>query len=329
MITEMGPLQVRIPVQIHDGWITFFDGALPPFKENANAEIVIDAAYVDDKWLVEILDSQTQVLMLPAGEEVRLILRNPHTASLPAHLLEQRVETDMTTFPQFLSGVYIEVYIVEDLALMLRGPKPGQLLPCVVFIPDLELEVPSLNQAYAEISRAFEPHRRSFGGNVFSNFFYEDRSGQEPVWRSLASLRDQLARPDMAALKDSLFPWYFRRESWQSENLQWAYPAVVANDIITLYLLDAQGRVSAERYFTESDDVSEWLSDSGYQRYHPPFRPENDGRPVEASPPDKDDHHIGPPPNPPYRKPNGETVTISYSRFDRLGLMFPRRRQIR
>lgn len=63
--------------------------------------------------------------------------------------------------------------------------------------------------------------------------------------------------------------------------------------IITLYLLDAQGRVSAERYFTESDDVNEWLSDSGYQQDYLPFRRENDGRPVEASPPDKDDHHIG------------------------------------
>lgn len=83
---------------------------------------MIDAAYVDDKWLVEILDSQTQVLMLPAGKEVRLILRNPHAASLPAHLLKQRVEKNMTTFPQGLSGVYIGLYTIEDSMPMLRGP---------------------------------------------------------------------------------------------------------------------------------------------------------------------------------------------------------------
>lgn len=329
MITDMGPLQVRIPVQVRDGELTFFGGALPPFRENAFAEIVIDAVDVNDGWLVGMLASQTQVLMLPAGAELRLILRNPHTASLPARLLQQRVEEHMATSPPFLSGLYVVLYIIEDLELVLRGPKPGQLLSCKVLIPDLELEVQSLNQAYTQISRAFEPHRQSFGGNVFSNFFYEDRSGGDPVWRSLAALRDRLARPDMAALKDALFPWYFRIYPPPSESIQWAYPAVAGNGIVTLYLLDEQGCVWSEVYFAQPELAHDYLEDNQYQRFSPPARQQEDETSVAAHSPEESDESERLPPPPPYRKPSGEIVVISYSRFDPLGPMFPRNRQIR
>lgn len=316
MLSDMGPHQIRFPVQINKGKIEFFGGGLPPFKEGSHAEIVITAAFVDDDWFVDMLDRQTQVLMLPARTELRLVLRQPRTESLPARLLHQKVQ-DMKMDRLGLSGVYIVLYLIEDLFLMLRGPKPGQLLPCRTFMPDLQLEVPSLNQAFTELSRAFEPHRRSFGGNVFSNLYYESkRPGQEPVWCSLAALRDRLARLDMYALLDMMFPWYYRGYSSQSSSCQWAYPAVTGGEMTTLYLLDQQGRVWSEMYFTQTGPAYEWLVENGYERYRPPFMQSESDPSVGVHSIESNDESTCQPPLPPYRKPNGETVVINYSRFD-------------
>jgi len=72
----------------------------------------------------------------------------------------------------------------QDLRLVAKNKKPS-LSPCICFIPALQQQVESVNEAYTKISLAFEPKRRSNAGNVFLVVFVE----QDAYVVSLDTLR--------------------------------------------------------------------------------------------------------------------------------------------
>ena len=88
---------------------------------------------------------------------------------------------------------YVEVRLLEDLQLQLRGTKKAWLRPCACFIPSLMTGGDSLNEAYTKISAFYEPWRRSHTGNVFTHIFYKSATPKrERIWESLDTIRKRM-----------------------------------------------------------------------------------------------------------------------------------------
>ena len=90
-----------------------------------------------------------------------------------------------------IHSAFVEVVLDETLTLRKRGSKSPRLDDVRCHVPALpDASYQSLNEAYRRISEAFEPTRRSAGGNVFLNVYYfnEDRNS----WRPLGELRGDL-----------------------------------------------------------------------------------------------------------------------------------------
>lgn len=73
------------------------------------------------------------------------------------------------------SMFFVAIYLTEDLRLIAKNRKPSSS-PCLCFIPALQQQVESLNEAYTKISRTFEPTRRSNANNVFLVVYVEEGS---------------------------------------------------------------------------------------------------------------------------------------------------------
>jgi hypothetical protein len=193
---------VRIPVRFRNGVLRFRDGSpLPELKENAVGELVVPAYCVEDRELALTLNAETEVPFLKSGDLLLVGVTPPRTRedkplSKSAGEYLAAIQTKYSAgqgsrLPMNHAGSqFVEVRLLEDMQLLLRGTKRPSLLPCQCKIPHLQTEVASLNQAYSRISEVFEPHRRSHSGNVFRLcYFLDSVSGQ---WRKLAALRSKL-----------------------------------------------------------------------------------------------------------------------------------------
>ncbi|QTA88377.1 hypothetical protein [Desulfonema magnum] len=67
---------------------------------------------------------------------------------------------------------FVEICLKEDLYINLRCTKEAELSDCECNITALKEKAKSINHAYALISRHYETHRRSYGGNVFDRVYY-------------------------------------------------------------------------------------------------------------------------------------------------------------
>jgi len=82
----------------------------------------------------------------------------------------------------------VEVKLIEPLNLIIRGSKDANLDKVNCFIPSLNSEAYSLNEAYTKISQVFEPKRASHTGNVFKKCYYLCKERGE--WYPLDHLRE-------------------------------------------------------------------------------------------------------------------------------------------
>lgn len=89
--------------------------------------------------------------------------------------------------PAKKSEVFVKVELNEDLYLEVPAGRNGRLNACKVFVPSLEQQYESLNQAYSAIAREFEPLRKSVSGNVFKRVFIT-----LPLRDKQGAIRDQL-----------------------------------------------------------------------------------------------------------------------------------------
>ena len=84
---------------------------------------------------------------------------------------------------------FVEIELIDDLLIILRGTKKATLSRCKCTIPILNnQEANSLNHAYTLISQEFEKHRISHSGNVFKDIYYK----KDDKWQPIDSFRDSL-----------------------------------------------------------------------------------------------------------------------------------------
>jgi hypothetical protein len=80
----------------------------------------------------------------------------------------------------------VEIRLLEDLRIRIRGDQEAKLEPCTCVIPALKREATSVNHAFTIISEAYETERLSHTGNVFQRAY-------TPVgpkrWQTLDDLR--------------------------------------------------------------------------------------------------------------------------------------------
>lgn len=78
-----------------------------------------------------------------------------------------------------------------SIELHLKGDKEPSLEDCKCRIPVLNADARSLNHAYTLLSTAFETHRISHSGNVFTHVFFRG----ETCWLSLNEARGRIDLP--------------------------------------------------------------------------------------------------------------------------------------
>lgn len=174
---------VSIPVRIVEGRLEYFYGGdMPKLRPGTIADLVVQAEALidpaDDVWLshrhrLPLLAPETKLMIRISSEAV--------PARLKTHV--QRVE-----LPNRGPSACVPVILIEPLEFCWRGNKRGALMECGVGIPALpDQEAASLNHAYRLVSEAFEPHRRSHAGNVFSEVYYNVKD----AWLPLDEIRGQ------------------------------------------------------------------------------------------------------------------------------------------
>lgn len=177
---------VRIPVQVlSNGTVAMESGArLPRIRPGALGELVMQADSVDNPAIVEALNGSASTTLLSKGELVwvRLVSKDASTPGLV------RFEDDVP-HPRMIGHQFAPVTLEEDVRLVTRGTKRGQLEKalCLVRVGQgrQSSAATSLNHAYRLLSEAFESHRVSFGGNIFEAAFVRRQTG----WISLDALR--------------------------------------------------------------------------------------------------------------------------------------------
>ena len=173
---------VIIPVVYKDGRFKLSDDRdLPKIKEGAVGYLEMSEFSVLDHELLNELQAESDVQMLPAEENVYFgVSHNMVPSNLRNKLLTPEKLKIISNYR------FIEVKLLEPLTLHLRGSKTPQLLDCKCLIPSLRnIEARSMNHAFTLISRHYEKKRRSHSGNVFQRGYYYD--GKR--WLSFDKLR--------------------------------------------------------------------------------------------------------------------------------------------
>lgn len=168
---------VRIPVRYTKGSLEYlYGGALPDLMEGAIADLIVDRDMLLDPADAQLLNQEEKVELLP--KDVELLVRIAPD-SIPDELRKKcKQGVDLSDRG---SSTCVPVILASPLFLKWRGPKRGALAPCQCHISALQTEAGSLNHAYRLISEAFEPHRLSHSGNVFSEMYVQVRGKWEPL----------------------------------------------------------------------------------------------------------------------------------------------------
>jgi hypothetical protein len=139
------------------------------------------AGDISDHRIRDLLLAERTFPLLGAGQIVRMSVIE--TSGLPARLCDAVVRDGRMS--------YVEVKLLGDLSIRLRGSQPARLELVDCEIPTLQKRAKSLNEAYRIISEQFEPERRSHSGNVFELALAKSQDG----WRRLEVLRDSSSSP--------------------------------------------------------------------------------------------------------------------------------------
>ncbi len=201
MIPDPFERTVRIPVQWIDGqWQLIGGGKLPELKQNVCAELFMPAMYLaNDEERARWTAGET-VLFLEEGTE---LFAQVNRTRVPPNYSKFALEKN---YKMGHPSAFVQFILLSDVSLSLTPGKKAGLTSGKCRIPSLGTEVDSINEALTRISQAFEPDRKSFGGNVFLKVFVERKSRMV----SLDDLRDQkanIAALDAARPRDRCDSW--------------------------------------------------------------------------------------------------------------------------
>lgn len=173
---------VKIFVRCQDGGFQLPDGRpLPKIRDGAIGELTLDAGDLEDNAALRALQGERLVPFLPSGSALMVrVGSNGMPADLRRHAVEIRDFGSRSTW-------FVPIVVEQTVDLRLRATKLATLEPARCIIPSLGKKADSINHAYAIVSEAFEPWRRSRGGNVFREVFCRYRGG----WVALDRLRSE------------------------------------------------------------------------------------------------------------------------------------------
>jgi len=184
-----------IRVIIKDGRVERFgDGGMPEMREGTVAELIVPVHAFKDSRLLNEFSEEKKKLILDKGTRLLVQIAVRRENSINKHFLQYFEHTRETLHPlKDIRGLtdpeFVEIELLDDLILTLRGTKKAILNRCDCRIPILDnLRAYSLNHAYTLISQEFEKHRISHSGNVFKDIYYNDKD----MWLPIANLRDAL-----------------------------------------------------------------------------------------------------------------------------------------
>ncbi|WP_022952438.1 hypothetical protein [Leucothrix mucor] len=175
---------VEIPVRVKKGnKIEFFyDGELPNIQEGVLCRLIVPAYGITEQNQQQ-LSAEKTVSLLPEGSKIFMAIKIDRPEKVDAELLrrhkmiseQHRSEIKNRSSKVILQNGPVEIILLGDLKLTLRGTKRAKLESCRCKIPLLDIEAGSLNQAYSLISQEFEKHRMSHTGSVFRSMYYFDQ----------------------------------------------------------------------------------------------------------------------------------------------------------
>lgn len=194
--------KVTVPVKrVGDRWEFFYGGDVP-VKEGTIGELTLSADRITDERFrgrvtqeitVKIIDEGTPLLVALSDRSSEGNLAatwpKPYPVDVPAgttrferiHLgpLKKRVPEDLELDSDLTRG---------GLFLKLKGLERCELVGSTVLMPEgfTQRTATSLNHAFTQLSQAYEKHRISNTGNVYTRVFYEDRDHR---WYPLDDLR--------------------------------------------------------------------------------------------------------------------------------------------
>lgn len=187
--------KVVIRITMKDGKIEYFgEGSMPEIREGTFAELIVPACAIMDQRRVNEFSEEKKELILNRGTRLLVQIAVRRENSLDNHFLHYFEHTHKTHQPlKDIRGLtdaeFVEIKLLDDLKITLRGTKKATLSRCKCKIPILNnVEAYSLNHAYTLISQEFEKHRISHSGNVFKDIYYK----KDDKWLPIDSFRDAL-----------------------------------------------------------------------------------------------------------------------------------------
>lgn len=150
------------------------------------AELILSESDFSDKEVFYSLIKETTTTFLP--EDSRLLINISLKEKVSDENLRKFIITEEKPLP-FVQGGFVEIHLIQDLKIKLRGSKKAQLQDCDVYIPALGKKANSINHAYTLVSESFEKWRRSHTANVFQKVFWFNE--EKKYWIELDVLRKQ------------------------------------------------------------------------------------------------------------------------------------------
>ena len=193
--------KVTVPVKrVGERWEFFYGGDVP-VKEGTLAELTFDAQQITEEKFLQRVTQELTVRILDQGTALLVALSDQsktggHVGPWP-HPVPLEVPPGTTRWERITlgpckaksgQGVLAGVPERGGLWLKLKGLERCELSGSTVQMPE-GFETPtatSLNHAFTLLSQAYEKHRISNTGNVYTRMFYEERDGR---WYPLDDLR--------------------------------------------------------------------------------------------------------------------------------------------
>lgn len=195
--------KVTVPVKrVGERWEFFYGGDVP-VKEGTLGELTINADRITDDRFQKRMLKETKVKILEEGATIFIALSDPspdwaRTVRHNPPVDHSDVPAGTTRFEPVTIGPprrpsKMQQELTFDLRqgglwLSLKGLEKSELECSTIVMPEgfADRTAVSLNHALTLLSKAYETHRISNTGNVYTRCFYQEYNGR---WYPLANLR--------------------------------------------------------------------------------------------------------------------------------------------
>ena len=197
LLTDKFKKTVVIPVLIKNGKIECLDGSELPEINDVIAHLVVPALAIKDKEILKTLSDEKEVSILEKDTLLLAQIKIDGSDKLNNDFLFYLDYVREKYHPSkdiggLINAGFVEVILMNDLFITLRGTKKAKLKSCKCYIPFLKKEAYSLNHAYTLISQEFEKWRISHSGNVFKDIYCLENKR----WTSIDNIREHIEYKD-------------------------------------------------------------------------------------------------------------------------------------